>query len=102
LELEQWTNGMTLKRMGTSVQSLKKPTSKGNTFWRAGTAELTPYSNLYYISNIFLPLLRKNGIGNRSAEENLKTLKTTCNAYLGLGLSIYIKNTSIHLVTQSL
>jgi hypothetical protein len=37
-----------------------------------------------------------------SAEEHLKNPKTTFNAYLGIGLSIIIKNSSIHLVIQPL
>jgi hypothetical protein len=32
------------KRIGTSVQPLTKPTASGNKSWRAGTAELKPYS----------------------------------------------------------
>jgi hypothetical protein len=41
-------------------------------------------------------------IGDKSEEEHLKNPKTTHGAYLGLGLSAYIKNSSIHLVTHSL
>jgi hypothetical protein len=43
LEVEQWTNGGTTKRMGTLVQPLEKPKDNGNTYSRAGTAELKPY-----------------------------------------------------------
>jgi hypothetical protein len=45
--------------------------------------------------------MKENVIGNQSAEERLKNPKTTRDAYLGLGLSLYIKNRSIRLFTQS-
>jgi hypothetical protein len=59
-------------------------------------------SNIYYFSNIFFLCRRENAIGDRSSEEHLKNPKTTPDAYLGLGLSIFVNNSSVHLVTQSL
>ncbi len=89
----------------TSVQLLKKPTANENANSRAGTAELKPYLRtakkfhknlkIFYFSNIFHLYREENGIGNRSAEEQRLQ-------YLGLGLSIYIKNRSIHLLTHFL
>ncbi len=82
----------------TSVQPLKKLTANGDTYSRAGTAELKPYMHedhkknlrkieIYIISPTFFHLyLEANGIGDRSAGEHLKNTKTTCFAYQGLGL----------------
>jgi hypothetical protein len=72
---------------------LKKPTAN-----EQRTAK--KFRNMYYFSNIFHINREKNGIGDRSAEGHLKNPKTTRNAYLGLGLSIHIKNSSIHLVSD--
>jgi hypothetical protein len=53
----------------------------------------------YIFSLICFHLYRKeNGIGDKSAEEHLENLKTTRDANFGLGLSEYIKNSSIHMV----
>jgi hypothetical protein len=44
-----WSNGPNggiTKRMGTLVQALKKPKDNGNTYSRAGTAELKPYTRI--------------------------------------------------------
>ncbi len=74
--------------------------SNGNLYSRAGTAELKPYfsrtakkfskvSNIYYFSNIFFTF---------TAEKMALAInpKTTHDPYfLGLGLSIYIKNISV-------
>jgi hypothetical protein len=60
-------------------------------------------TRIYIISPIFFHLYREeNSIGDRSAEEQFKNPKTTRDAYLGLGLSIYIKNSSINLVMVSI
>ncbi len=66
--------------------------------------EKIPQKTLKYINSpIYFHLYHgKNDICDRSAEKNLKNPKTTHDAYLGLGLSIYIKNGTIHLLTQSL
>jgi hypothetical protein len=45
---------------------------------------------------------RKRFISMESLWRHLKNSKTTRDAYLCLHLSVYIKNSSIHLVTQSL
>jgi hypothetical protein len=59
MELEQRNNGGTTKR--SSIQPLKKPTANGNTYSRAGTAELKPYSRgpRKIISPIFFPFTAK-------------------------------------------
>jgi hypothetical protein len=59
----------------TSVLSLKKPTANGNTYSRAGTAGLNPYSktakkfrkntNIFYSSIFFHIDREENGIGDR-------------------------------------
>jgi hypothetical protein len=72
--MDQWTNGGTIKRMGTSVQPLKKPIAKN----REKIAQKNSGLILFHL-------------GDRSTEEHLKNTKTTRNVYLGLGQSIYIK-----------
>ncbi len=114
LELEQWTNGGTTKRMGTSVQPAFE---KADRQWkhifesrhnRTKTIfedhEKIPQKTLKYINSpIYFHLYHgENDIGDRSAEEHLKNPKTTHVAYFGLDLSISIKNRTIHLLTQSL
>jgi hypothetical protein len=60
--------------------------------------------NIYYFSNMFSPYREENGIGDRSAEENLKNSKSPATLIKALhgGLSTHIKNSSIYQVTQSL
>ncbi len=81
---------------------------KYSIYSRAGTAELNRekilQKTLVYIISLLLCQLygEENVICDRSVEVHLKNPETTRDAYLGLVLSIYIKNSSIHLVTQSL
>jgi hypothetical protein len=61
-------------------------------FEKAGTAK-NCRKKLEYISPKCFHLYRgENGIGDRSAEEHLKNSKITIDAYLGLGLAVYLKN----------
>jgi hypothetical protein len=74
----------------TSVQPLKKPTANKNTYSRAGTAELKPYSrtakkilqkksNIYYFSYIFHLYCEEMAlvIGQQRSILKIQKLRTT-------------------------